>query len=83
VALARKRRPAICQGTTQQRSGAMVEPTSDEAWQAGFEAGRRRQALVSNPYPVGTEAFRIWQAGWREADGTGREGDVLPSNGSP
>ena len=53
-----------------------------EAWQRGFEAGQRRQALLSNPYPAGTEAFRTWQAGWREAEGLGRTGDGPTSSGT-
>lgn len=49
------------------------------AWAEGFEAGRRRQALLSNPYPAGTTEFRTWQAGWRAAEGTPWPGDAPPA----
>ncbi len=61
----------------------MAESTTTEAWQAGFKAGRKRQALMSNPYPAGTEQFRTWQAGWREGEGQGRNGDQPPSTETP
>ena len=61
----------------------MAEPQPENAWQAGFEAGRERRPLLSNPYPAGTDAFRTWQAGWREAEGTGRPGDGPPSGTTP
>ena len=54
-----------------------------EAWQRGFEAGQRRQALLSNPYPAGTEAFRTWESGWRAAEGTPRPGDQPPTTETP
>ncbi|MBP1805627.1 ribosome modulation factor [Rubellimicrobium aerolatum] len=57
----------------------MAEDSSESAGRAGYEAGLRRQALLSNPYPAGTEAFRTWQAGWREAEGTPRPGDAPPA----
>ena len=61
----------------------MDDPTPSDAWTAGFEAGRERRALASNPYPAGTDAFRTWQAGWREAEGTGRPGDEAPADRTP
>ncbi len=61
----------------------MAEDTSEAAWRAGYEAGVKRQALLSNPYPAGTEQFRTWQAGWREAEGTGRPGDQPPAVETP
>ncbi len=61
----------------------MTESTTREAWQTGYEAGRNRQALMSNPYPAGTEQFRTWQAGWREGEGVGRKGDHAPYDGPP
>jgi hypothetical protein len=54
-----------------------------EAWAAGYEAGQRRQALLSNPYPAGTAEFRTWQAGWRAAEGTARPGDQPPPSSGP
>ncbi len=61
----------------------MPEDTIEAAWEAGQAAGRNRQALMSNPYPAGTDEFRTWQAGWREAEGTGRPGDGPPSDRTP
>ncbi len=59
----------------------MAEDGQDDAWKAGFAAGQRRQALLSNPYPAGTAEFRTWQAGWRAAEGTPRPGDQPPPAG--
>lgn len=56
----------------------MAEDGTGEAWRAGHEAGRRRQALLSNPYPAGSSEARLWEAGWRVAEGTPREGDGPP-----
>lgn len=61
----------------------MTEGSSDEAWQAGFRAGRERRPLLSNPYPVGSPQSRTWEAGWREAEGTPRPGDQPPPTGTP
>ncbi len=61
----------------------MADTTPKDAWTAGYEAGRERRALLSNPYPAGTDEFRTWQAGWREAEGTGRPGDGPPSATTP
>lgn len=61
----------------------MDDDTTTQAWQQGHEAGRKRQALQSNPCPAGTEQFRVWQAGWREGEGLGRTGDGPPSPGLP
>ncbi len=61
----------------------MTEDTAQAAWEAGFDAGGRRQALLSNPYPAGTPQFEAWQAGWREAEGQGRPGDRRPSTETP
>jgi hypothetical protein len=62
---------------------AMAETVSNAAWQAGFEAGRQRRPLLSNPYPAGTPEFETWQAGWRKAEGVGRRGDEAPPTGAP
>jgi hypothetical protein len=61
----------------------MPEDTVEAAWAAGHEAGRRRQPLLGNPYPAGTAPFQAWQAGWREAEGTGRPGDQAPPEQAP
>jgi ribosome modulation factor len=61
----------------------MPEDNVEAAWQSGHEAGRARQALLSNPYPTGTAAFKAWQAGWREAEGQGRPGDQAPPSETP
>ncbi len=61
----------------------MPDDTVEAAWEAGHAAGRNRQALMSNPYPAGTPQFQAWQAGWREAEGTGRPGDQAPPTGTP
>ena len=57
--------------------------TSDAAWQAGYQAGRERRPLLSNPYPVGTSQSRTWEAGWREGEGVGTPGDRPPATGTP
>ena len=61
----------------------MPEDTPEAAWKSGHEAGRRREALQSNPYPAGTAPFQAWQAGWREAEGQGRAGDAAPPEKTP
>lgn len=61
----------------------MADTAPDDPWQAGFQAGRERRALISNPYPAGTPEFRTWQAGWREAEGTGRPGDRPAATETP
>ena len=61
----------------------MPEDTIEAAWQAGHAAGGERRALLSNPYPAGTSQARAWEAGWREAEGTGRPGDDAPPARTP
>ena len=61
----------------------MADDSSEAAWEAGFQAGRERAALLSNPYPAGTPQFETWQAGWRAAEGQARPGDQPPSDTTP
>ncbi len=61
----------------------MAEVSSEAAWEAGFQAGRERQALLSNSYPAGTPQFETWQAGWRAAEGQSRPGDQPPDGTTP
>ncbi|WP_051521569.1 hypothetical protein [Rubellimicrobium mesophilum] len=61
----------------------MPEDTVEAAWKAGHQAGRERRALLGNPYPAGTPQARACEAGWREAEGTGRPGDGAPPAETP